>query len=86
MEENKMPLWVKVLIVVMMLPLVGFPSLLSGLPEDHTVRLLVWLYPVYVIISGICAWMCWRQRPEITWILLILMLLSNLGVFYLALA
>ncbi len=81
-----MPFWVKALIVAMMLPLAGYILLLSGLPDDHTVRLLVWFYPAYIIASGVCAWMCWKERPEITWILLVIMLLSNSGIYYLALS
>jgi len=86
MEENKMPIWIKALIVLMMLPVAGFFLLLTGLPADHTVRMLIWFYPAYIIASGVCAWMCWKQRPEITWILLLLMLLSTLSIYYLALS
>lgn len=86
MEQQKTPLWFKILALVLMLPVFGLPTLLSGLDgAENAVRLLVWLYPAYVILSGICALLCYRSRPELAWILLILMLLSHAGVYYLAL-
>ncbi len=78
MEERKTPWWFKLLVVVMMVPVLGFPTLLSAADVAETpVTLLGWLYPACVLLSGVCAWICYRQRPELAWILLVLMALSN---------
>lgn len=84
--ESKTPLWFKIIVIVLMLPLIGFPTLLTGMGElDDTVRMLLWLYPLYVLVTGICATMCYPSRRELAWILLAVMLLSHAGIYYLAL-
>ena len=40
-----------------------------------------WLYPAYVVISGICAWMCYPRRRALAWILVALVLLTDIGLF-----
>ena len=85
MPENAIPAWMKVLIVALALPVAGFPLLLADAPDEGAVRLLVWLYPAYVAASAVCAWICYGQRREVTWILLALMALSHFSVYYLAL-
>lgn len=79
------PLWFKILTIILMLPAAGFPLLLSTAGADSPIKLLLWLYPAYVIVSGVCAIMCYQSRNEISWILLALMLLSHAGIYYLAL-
>lgn len=101
MENDKtpIPLWFKLMVIVLTLPAAGFPILVSAadtvqsassvfpaIGEENPVRLLAWLYPAYMAASAICSWMCWRQRREMSWILLALMLLSTASVYYLTLA
>lgn len=83
--RQKTPLWVTVVIILCMLPVLAFPSLLSMTTADTTTRTFVWLYPFYVICSGICAWICWPQRRDVMWILLALMVLSHLAMWLLVL-
>lgn len=84
--ESETPLWFKILVVVLMMPVAGLPTLLSSMGGvENPVKMLIWLYPAYVLVTGICATMCYRSRRELSWILLVLMLLSHLGVYYLAL-
>ncbi len=85
LPENPMPAWMKILIVALALPVAGFPLLLAGAPADSMARLLVWFYLAYVAASAVCAWICYGQRPEVTWILLVLMALSHFSIYYLAL-
>lgn len=75
------PLWMTVLIIVCMLPVLAFPSLLSAAPSDSGPETLLWLYPLYVIASGVCAWICYPARKEVAWILLILMILSHAAMW-----
>ncbi|MCC8114805.1 MAG: hypothetical protein LIP03_12620 [Bacteroidales bacterium] len=81
-DKRHAPWWMTVLILVLMSPVLAFPSMISsaGTPVPDA---LLWLYPAYVLASGICAWMCFPQRPAITWIILALLLLSNAGMLWL---
>lgn len=71
------------LVIVFCLPLFGFPTLLGLLPPGSGLKSLVWLYPFYVIGGGVCARICWPSRKTVTWILLVLMALSHLGIWWL---
>lgn len=80
---NPTPWWFKVLLIVCVLPLAAFPFLLANAPEDGTAHYLVVLYPAYVIVSAICALICYGRRPEVSWILVVLMLLTHAGMWVL---
>lgn len=80
-RQRHAPAWMTVLIIVCMLPVLAFPSLLAMSPADPGAGALIWLYPFYVIASGVCAWICYPARKEICWILLILMLLSHAAMW-----
>lgn len=82
-NNNRPPLWVVIVTVIAMLPVLAFPVLLDSPADDDETKALLWLYPLYVIVSGICAAICYRQRPEVTWILLILMILSHAAMWIL---
>lgn len=53
------------------------PAALAVLGEAS---LLIKLYPIYAFASGLCAWLCWPRRKEITFILLSLLFLSAAGI------
>lgn len=48
--------------------------------------LLLWLFPLYLILSSWLAWRSWRERPTVAWILIVLEILTTaavlLAVFY----
>jgi hypothetical protein len=66
-----------------MLPVLAFPYILSNTQPDSELRLLTWFYPLYVIVSGLCAYICYPERTEITVILLLLMVLSHVALLFL---
>ena len=68
-----------------MLPAIAFPSLLYLTATDSAARTLAWFYPFYVLASGISAYICYPERREISWILLVLMILSHLAMWLLVL-
>ena len=37
-----------------------------------------WLFPAYIVISGICACSCYSDRRTVAWILVALMVLGDL--------
>lgn len=82
----KTPLWMTVIIIIFLLPVFAFPILLSNLPAgDEAVRLFVWIYPFYMVLSAWLAWNAYPRRSYISWILLILMGLSTAAVWTLEL-
>lgn len=74
-----------ILIVICMLPLLAYPGMIGMLSAYSQIKGLVLFYPVYVIASGVCAIICYPERSEISWILIILMLMSHIGLWYLVL-
>lgn len=84
-KGHRVPWWMWLVIIVCALPGLAFP-LLTRLIEDPNpaVRGLTWLYPCYVLCSGVLAWQCYGRRSYVTWIILALLLISHVCFFYLA--
>lgn len=80
---NPTPWWFKVLVIVCALPVLASPFLLADAPEDGIAHSLVIFYPAYVIVAAICALICYGRRPEVSWILVVLMLLTHAGMWVL---
>lgn len=84
--NNKKPLWLLIVIVVAMLPVFAFPFLLGLLQTgDYEATALAWFYLFYVFLAGWLAWNCWPQRKAMTWILIVLLLMSHAAMWGLAL-
>lgn len=49
----------------------------SGLPDAG----MSWMFPVYIVLSAVSAWLCWSRRRTMAWLLLALMLLTDAGLF-----
>lgn len=78
----RVPWWMYVVIAVCMVPGLGFPWALSLADAgDSVVKWLVWLYPAYVLLSGLLAWQCYGRRSVLTWIVLALLVLSHAGMY-----
>ena len=75
--ERPMPVWVKLVIIVCVLPLLAFPQLMALCPPHSSAELMLWIYPFYVLLSAVLEWRCWGRRPEPTWVLLAVELLSH---------
>lgn len=76
----------KIAIILATLPVLAYPALLAKAPEEGSVELFLWLYPVYVAVSAICAWICRDDRPAVMWILIVLMLLTHAAMWVLVLS
>lgn len=75
--SQPVPLWFKVLAAVLCLPVLALPRLISLCPPDTTAQALLWLYPFFVVL---CAWLaaaCYGRRPELSWVLLFVLVLSH---------
>lgn len=83
----RVPWWMWVVIIVAMLPGLVFPWTLSELRDPTPLlRGLTWFYPLYVVLSGFLAWQCYGRRTVMTWIIIILLLLTHLCFYYLTFA
>lgn len=77
---NHLPVWMKILIIVAALPVLAFPWLLSNCPPDSTDEALLWCYPFAIAAYAVLAWICWSRRPEVSWILWAMMLITHAAI------
>lgn len=86
-EKEQTPRWKKLLIGLSLLPLLWWPvSLLhdTGFIVNGTARVLMMAFPFYAIITTALAWHCRNERPEVMWVLLVVLWLSYAAIFSLA--
>ncbi len=82
--DRRVPWWMYLTIILCMLPGLCYPLAVSLLDNSNPiVRGLTWLYPAYVLLSGFLAWQCYGRRTLLTWIVLVLLLLSHAGFYIL---
>ncbi|MBQ9077209.1 MAG: hypothetical protein IJY31_05135 [Muribaculaceae bacterium] len=80
-NDSRTPRLLIVIIILLMLPLIAFPALLSRISEGY--RTIMWCYPFYVLGSGLLASLCYPSRREVTYILLFVLVLSHLAIWML---
>lgn len=79
----RVPWWMWIIIIVCMLPGLAFPAMVSLITDPNPiVKGLVWFYPFYVLMSGFLAWQCYERRTAMSWIILVLLLLSHACFYY----
>ncbi len=82
--QGRTPVWMTVLIILMVIPVVPF-YILTGASDANTeeIRYLIKIFPAFVILSGVCAYLSYPGRRELAWILIVLLALSYLAMWYL---
>ncbi|MDE5845496.1 MAG: hypothetical protein K2H44_08965 [Muribaculaceae bacterium] len=85
-KSQKVPVYVIVLIIIAALPAILTPLLLSlstnPLPELQ--KIFVWLLPFYLIVAAFLSWQCYKyERTVMSWILIVIMFLTDLSIIYL---
>ncbi|MCM1451318.1 MAG: hypothetical protein NC102_03600 [Clostridium sp.] len=75
--------WLILLLLFLLTPIFFFIGVAAEAPEGSLLQGLLWLYPAFCIADAICAWICYPQRKEITWILIGILILSHIGVYIL---
>lgn len=86
-NKEHSPRWIKFVIGLSALPLLWWPvSLLhdSGFLFKSNVRVLMMVFPFYVLLSLFFAWHCRHERREVMWVLLVLLWLSYGAIYALA--
>lgn len=75
--ENPLPVWMKILIIVAALPVLAFFKLMELCPPHSQAMLFLWLYPFFTLLCAVLEWRAWGRRPELTWILLFVEILTH---------
>lgn len=82
---NRPPWWMTVVILVMLLPLFSWPMVIASLPpedEGNNWKMLIYIFPIYAILSAYYAYRCYAERKELSIILLAVLLLAYLGITF----
>ncbi|MDE5969369.1 MAG: hypothetical protein K2G74_00850 [Muribaculaceae bacterium] len=85
-RSQKVPVYVIVLIIIAALPAILTPLLLSlsSNPLPELQKIFVWLLPFYLIAAAFLAWQCYKyERTIMSWILIVIMFLTDLSIIYL---
>ncbi|MBD5182271.1 MAG: hypothetical protein HDS99_00575 [Bacteroidales bacterium] len=81
--RNPIPWYFWLVTVLCVLPLGAYPVMIADLQPDSPARTFVLLYPAYVVVSAVCALICYGRRPEVSWVLLALMVLTHIAMWIL---
>ncbi|MDE6377490.1 MAG: hypothetical protein K2K72_01965, partial [Duncaniella sp.] len=66
------------------LPAFNTPWLIASLPADSgSARALAMIYPFYMFLSAWLAWKAYPSRSYLSWILLVVMVLSTIAMYML---
>ena len=69
---------------VVMNPSTTDTTVIADSPADEgAISTLLKLYPIAVLGYGLCAWLCRRDRLYLSWLLVVLSLLSSAAMLYL---
>ena len=84
-EKVKFPLWAKLLIIISALPVVSLPMIINpcSAARYEEIKLFLMIYPLYVLASAVMAWISYRQRREVSLILIVVMLLTHAAMWML---
>lgn len=75
------PMWFVVLVLAAAVPMVVLAAQADSILRaayDTESSALNWFYPAYIVASGALACICYHRRREVAWILLALMILTDL--------
>lgn len=78
--ERPVPGWMTALIVILCLPGLFLPFLPGMEQASAQLGQLFNFFPLYLLAAAVCALIAYKQRPELTWILLAIMVLSYIAV------
>lgn len=83
--DRKIPLWVKLLIIISALPVVSLPMIINqcSAARYEEIKMFLMIYPLYVLASAVMAWISYRQRREVSLILIVVMLLTHAAMWML---
>lgn len=77
------PWWFALLLLFLLTPIFFFLGVAQAAPDGSELKMLLWFYPAFCIADALCAWICYPQRREVSWILIGILILSHIGVYIL---
>lgn len=79
---KKPSLFFIIILAIAALPAILFPTFLMMSEELPYIidRFILYGFPVYLIVSALLAWLCYPLRTTMAWILVIVMVLSDLAM------
>lgn len=78
---HRTPWWFTALLIMTAIPMVwlmGRAGAVLSATYDTDSAALNWFYPIYIMLSGVCAYLCYPDRRALAWILEALMCLTTL--------
>lgn len=88
MNDNsrfRVPWWVGLITVLLLVPAFSFPEMLASLhPQGEaytTLRTLIWLFPLVMVVYGVCILLTWNVRRAVAIVLLSMMALTDLALY-----
>ena len=78
---RRRPWWFLLILILLVLPSFATPWLLADAPKDSLLEILTECFPVYLLLSAVCAWYAYPARREVAWILVALMILTASALF-----
>ena len=82
-KEPRPPVWFAILLVLLAVPSLLFTYQAIKVTDSTgwlTEAAAGYLFPAYIIISAVGAWMCYPSRRTISWVLVGLLVLGDLGL------
>ena len=70
------PQWFIIILIAAALPLLAWPSVMAAVPSGDIAGTLAMLFPIYAIVSLYLAYRVFPRRPDLSWILIAILLLS----------
>lgn len=77
----KTPWWFIVLLILAAAPALALESVAAKSISQNgwlASDTMTWLYPAYVIISAVSAWICYPDRRTLAWVLFFLVVLTDM--------
>lgn len=82
--RRRLPLWMMALIIIVaVVPLPALPQLVAACPAGGPEITFLRFYPLYIVVAAVCAWLSYARRPEVTWIIIVLMLMTHAAMWLL---
>lgn len=88
------PWWLIVIIILLIVPVFLMPGVVASFQaggdapaiqaaNPSMIKSLTWLYPIITIVYGVLIWACWPYRSFMSWMLVVMSLLTTLAMFLL---
>lgn len=82
--RRRPPVWFTILMVVLLLPIIAWPFVIMNYNSENSDNWwIINIFPIYALLTGYLSYKCYVERREISYILLIMLILSYISVPFL---